>query len=139
MHVRYLTDLAEVPDSDRGMALTWSEKARFGKRVFDAACRRCPGPIARWTGATRSMPTDYANWYRNDLRDLVRERLLDSGNAGDDVLNRTAVETIVTEHLEGIADHTAKIGCLLTFVSWRHAVRRSIQLTRSLTSGAKQA
>ncbi|HSL03447.1 MAG TPA: asparagine synthase-related protein, partial [Nitrospiraceae bacterium] len=53
-------------------------------------------------------------WYRDVLRDYVRETLLDSRSLSRPYVNRAKVESIVEGHLRGSENHTTSIHKLLT-------------------------
>jgi asparagine synthase (glutamine-hydrolysing) len=53
-------------------------------------------------------------WYRDQLREYVREMLLDKRSLARPYLNRGGVERIVSEHLRGNRNHTMEIHRLLT-------------------------
>jgi asparagine synthase (glutamine-hydrolysing) len=122
MHARRLRSLAEVPDSARGIALTWPAPVRFAKRALDAASRRLPPPLARRLAPADAAPTDYAGWLRGELREWLRERLLPPNPGFEGILRRPAVEATLEEHLSGRADRSVRLGCLLTFDAWRRSV-----------------
>lgn len=122
MHARRLRRFAEVPDAARGVPLTWPASLRFAKRALDAAARRLPQPLAARLAPADASPTDYAGWFRGELRDWLRERLLGRNPGFEGILRRPAVEATLEEHLAGRADHSVRIGCLLTFDAWRRSV-----------------
>ena len=122
MHTRHLPDLAAVPDSARGLPLTSSEALRFGSQVVGAATRRLPYPLRRFLPGD-TPPTDYPRWFRGDLREFVRDRLIGGRTCLDGVFRAGAVERIVSEHMLGKADHSHAIGCSLALVGVLDAAR----------------
>jgi asparagine synthase (glutamine-hydrolysing) len=56
----------------------------------------------------------YRIWYRDALRDYVREMLLDRRTLARPYLEPTMVETVVAGHLAGRANYTTEIHVLLT-------------------------
>lgn len=125
MIARYYPALARVPDSARGVPLSWHPSARFAKRAFDFTARRLPLPAAWAPPSDQALPTSYATWLRTDLRQLVEERLLDAPSCYDGVLRRDGVEALVREHVSGTADHSVRLGCLMSLTTWLHSVSSS--------------
>lgn len=123
MYARFMRDLAVVPDSRREVPLSWPFAARCAKKALDFAGRRA----ARLLGPAGPRPapgmTDYPRWFREDLAPFIEERLRDAPPAVWEVLRPDAVDALLREHRSGAADHTRKIGCLLTFAAWHRAVR----------------
>lgn len=118
MHSRHLRSLAGVPDSARKIPVTYPLPVRFGKKVSDFVRRRLRRRL-RWArGPAINAPTDYAHWFRTQLREFVQERLLARSVGFDSIIRPQAVQILVREHLDGSADHTVKLGCLLTFDAW---------------------
>jgi len=58
--------------------------------------------------------THFGLWYRESLAGYVRDMLLDSRTLARPYLKRSAVETLVDEHLSGAANHAPAIHKLLT-------------------------
>lgn len=122
MHARHLRSLAGVPDSARGVPLTWPLGVRFAKQAVDFAGRRARTALRRSRAPAPEAPVDYGGWFRGDLRGFVEERLLDGGAFGG-VLRRDEVEAVLREHNSGGGDHTGKVACLLTFEGWLRSVK----------------
>lgn len=109
--------LAKIPWAATGEPLTSSTRGtliRLGRqlrwRLRSAGLRFLPPP-------RRRPYADYAGWLRTVLRPWVEEVLL-----GERALNRgffdpDAVRALVEEHVAG-ADHTRKLGVLITFELW---------------------
>jgi asparagine synthase (glutamine-hydrolysing) len=65
-----------------------------------------------WLG--RHKPFHFRVWYRDQLRDYVRQILLDDRSLARPYLNRAAVERVVNGHLRGDENHTDEIHRLLS-------------------------
>jgi asparagine synthase (glutamine-hydrolysing) len=65
-----------------------------------------------WLG--RHKPFHFRVWYRDHLRDYVREMLLDERSLSRPYVNRSGVERIVNGHLRGDRNYTDEIHRLLT-------------------------
>jgi len=63
-----------------------------------------------------------ARWFREDLRFLPAEHLLDPGAATLGYLRRAEVERMVREHHSGVFDHSARIWALLQLELWHSEV-----------------
>jgi asparagine synthase (glutamine-hydrolysing) len=126
MHIKHLPALAKVPDSARGMPLSWPDSIRFAKHIYDFACRRLPTSAQHIFSDFRKT-TDYATWFRTGLRSFVEDRLLDSNRIFEGIIKKDMVELIVCEHMSGKMDHTVKIGCLLTFISWYRSMKEVVK------------
>jgi len=116
MQVRHFRPLAEIPDSALGVPLSWPASLRFAKRTAGFLARRLP---RRATRPRRfDSPTDYPGWFRNELRELVEDRLAGGRSAITEFVQSQAVDRLVREHVRGEADHSLKLGCLLTLDGW---------------------
>lgn len=125
MHREHFPALAAVPDARRGLPLSRSAPSRFAKRALDFARRRVPllPPGTPWDGA--SQPTSYRQWWRNELRDLLHDTLLSSRPRYQAVIRRDTVADLVRAHDAGGADHTAVLGCLVTFETFLRSVEQA--------------
>jgi asparagine synthase (glutamine-hydrolysing) len=65
-----------------------------------------------WLG--RHKPFHFRVWYRDQLRDYVREILLDDRALARSYVSRTGVERVVNGHLRGDENHTDEIHRLLS-------------------------
>ena len=71
-----------------------------------------------WSNADPRMFTDYASWWRADLRDWAHGLILSPRALGRGTMNPDAVRRVVAEHMAGYRDHTTCIGILVTFELW---------------------
>jgi asparagine synthase (glutamine-hydrolysing) len=122
MHIKHLPELAKVPDSARGLPLTWPKSIRFAKHIYDYAHRRLPTSLRYIFPGIRG-PVNYAKWFRTVLRSFVEDRLLDSNEVFEGIIKKKTVELIIREHMSGKLDHNVKIGCLLTFSQWYRSLK----------------
>lgn len=65
-----------------------------------------------WLG--RHKPFHFRVWYRDHLRDYIRQMLLDERSLSRPYINRSGVERIVNGHLRGDRNYTDEIHRLLT-------------------------
>jgi asparagine synthase (glutamine-hydrolysing) len=63
-----------------------------------------------------------AQWFRNELRDLPTEILLDPRAIDRGYFRRDEVEDIIREHRDGIANHSRRLWVLLQFELWHREV-----------------
>ena len=62
-----------------------------------------------------------ASWFRGESIDYVRERLFRPRARIYDVLDRTAIQALVNEHLEGHANRRLLVWSLLYLETWFEA------------------
>jgi hypothetical protein len=111
------------------------------KRVVEALRRRLSRAAPSWV---RPPPPslDYAAWFRNELRSFVAARLFDTGSPLREFVRPIAIQRLLAEHQSGRADHSVRIGCLLTFDAWRRSVRppgRRAERRAAVASGPQPA
>jgi asparagine synthase (glutamine-hydrolysing) len=58
------------------------------------------------------------NWFRYELRDWVRNCLLETSTTVPQYFQHEHVERVISEHMNGKRDHAGRIYCLLTFELW---------------------
>ncbi|MDX6581822.1 MAG: hypothetical protein QOI10_1006 [Solirubrobacterales bacterium] len=66
-----------------------------------------------------------ARWFREDLRDLPAEHLLDPGCLSRGYFRRSELERIIGEHRDGVTDNSLRIWVLLQFEMWHREVVES--------------
>ena len=123
MHRHHLKNLAIVPDTKRGVPITWPTSMRFGKRIIDAGRKRLLSAIKYQSDIREDSPTNYPYWFRNELRELIHDNILGNEHMNYIICKKTA-ETILQEHMRADKDHTTKLGVLLTFSSWLQAISK---------------
>jgi asparagine synthase (glutamine-hydrolysing) len=91
------------------------------KRILKATLRgRLPDAILDRPKMGFGVPL--ARWFREDLRDLPAEHLLDPSSLSRGYFQRSEVERILTEHREGANDHSLRIWVLLQLEMWHREV-----------------
>lgn len=123
MHAKHIANLAEVPDDKRGLPVGWPQSIRFAKRVFDFSRRRLPSPIQNILMKEQMTSTNYAKWFRDDLRGFIEERLLDDIGVFDGIIRKEIIEQTVIEHQSGDYNHSNRIGCFLSLGAWLNSVK----------------
>ena len=104
-------------------ALPVEEKFRGmgGKRILKSAFRGIlPDEILDRPKMGFGVPL--ARWFREDLRDLPGEVLLDPGALARGYFRREAVEDLIREHHEGAADHSLRLWVLVQLEMWHREV-----------------
>ena len=137
MHARHLSLLAAVPDSARGLPLSYPLSVRLGKQALDFVKRSTPASLRGAVSGTPESPTDYRGWFRGALREFLEDRLLGENEAMQGILRRKEVERIVGEHVRGVSDHSAKLGCLLTFDAWLRSLKTHHPSSAAVSSSAE--
>ncbi|HWE81014.1 MAG TPA: asparagine synthase (glutamine-hydrolyzing), partial [Gaiellaceae bacterium] len=71
----------------------------------------------------RGFAVPLARWFREELRDLPRDVLLDPEALGRGYFRRSEVEELIREHRDAVADHSLRLWTLLQLEMWhRHVV-----------------
>jgi asparagine synthase (glutamine-hydrolysing) len=63
-----------------------------------------------------------SRWFREDLRTLPRDMLMDPGAHVNEYVRPSAVERLIGEHLRGEADHSLRLWVLLQLENWYREV-----------------
>jgi asparagine synthase (glutamine-hydrolysing) len=63
-----------------------------------------------------------ARWFREELRDLPRDLLLDHSSRVTDYVSPSAIEQMIREHTTGDADHSLRLWVLLQLEHWHREV-----------------
>jgi asparagine synthase (glutamine-hydrolysing) len=124
VHAKFMHDLAVVPDSLRGIPLTWPQSVRFGKKVLDFTRRKVNARLNPGLAGSKPSTTNYRIWFQQGLRPLLSERLLETEGMWRDIINRQAVESLLDEHMNNSEDHTNRLGCLLALATWCEQVNQ---------------
>jgi asparagine synthase (glutamine-hydrolysing) len=92
-----------------------------GKRILKAALRgRVPDEILDRPKMGFGVPL--ARWFREDLRSLPEDVLLDPVAVRRGYFRPGAVETMIAEHRTGRADHSFRLWILLQLELWHREV-----------------
>jgi asparagine synthase (glutamine-hydrolysing) len=57
-------------------------------------------------------------WFRGEMKDFVRDVLLDNRSLDRGIIRREAIEKYVSEHTSGERDHSYQIWSLLMLELW---------------------
>ncbi len=94
-------------------------KFRFGRGkrlLLHAFADLLPGPIRRRRKMGFGVPLDY--WFRNELRAMARDVLLDPRTLGRGYFRPDAVRRLLDDHQQGRFDHAARLWSLLVLELW---------------------
>ncbi len=92
-----------------------------GKRILKAALRgRLPDEVLDRPKMGFGVPL--ARWFREDLRSLPEDVLLDPVATHRGYFRRGAIETMIAEHRAGRADHSFRLWILLQLELWHREV-----------------
>jgi asparagine synthase (glutamine-hydrolysing) len=92
-----------------------------GKRVLKRALRGwIPDEILERSKMGFGVPL--GRWFREDLRDLPPDVLLDDRTLARGYFRRSEVEGLIDEHRAGMADHSARLWLLLQLEMWHREV-----------------
>jgi asparagine synthase (glutamine-hydrolysing) len=104
-----------------GLSAKQKLKGRTGKHLLKGALRGVvPDEILDRPKMGFGVPL--AKWFRNDLRELPAEILLDDRAKGRGYLQVGEVERIITEHRAGASDHSLRLWVLLQLEMWQREV-----------------
>jgi asparagine synthase (glutamine-hydrolysing) len=93
-------------------------KGRRGKEALRRAfAADLPDEIAERSKSGFGVPL--ADWFRNELRELAGDVLLDARARGRGQLRPRAVERLLRDHADGRADHAHGLWCLLMLELWQ--------------------
>lgn len=88
-----------------------------GKRILiDTFRDLLPESIQNRPKMGFGVPLDH--WFRNELREMLTDTLLDSQTLGRGYFNPTTVRKLVDEHTSSQWDHSARLWLLLVFELW---------------------
>lgn len=88
-----------------------------GKRLLRAAFGELLPPEI-WERSKMGFGVPLDHWFRNELRDLAHDTLLDSSTLGRNMFRREAVESLLHEHVTGTFDHSYRLWNLLVLELW---------------------
>ena len=120
-----LNNLAEVvrinENEASGKSIKYFEKTRDGKQILrDIMRRHIPSDIA--DGEKQGFSSPDASWFKGESIDFVRRKLLGSNARIYEYLDRSAVEVLVGQHLEGKENRRLLIWSLLNFEQWLESI-----------------
>jgi len=96
-------------------------RAMAGKRLLKSAFRGIlPDEILDRPKMGFGVPL--ARWFRGELRSLPGEVLLDPSALGRGYFRREAVEDLIREHHQNVADHSLRLWVLIQLEMWHHEV-----------------
>ena len=92
-------------------------QAGRGKRILiDTFRDLLPESIQTRPKMGFGVPLDH--WFRNELREMLTDVLLDSQTLGRGYFNPATVRKLVNEHTSSQWDHSARLWLLLVFELW---------------------
>ncbi len=75
------------------------------------------------------------HWFRNELKPLLQETLLDPSSLRRGFFNPAAVEQLINDHITCRWDHSARLWSLLCFEMWQRTfVDPAVPPVRSASS-----
>ena len=100
-------------------ALPSSSKYRFGrgKRILREAFGSLL-PASIWNRPKMGFGVPLDHWFRNELREMTRDILLDQRAVDRGLFQREAVERLIAEHQQKRFDHQARLWSLLVLETW---------------------
>ncbi len=100
-----------------GMPIGHKFRRGCGKRLLlHAFADLLPEPIRRRRKMGFGVPLDY--WFRNELRAMARDVLLDSRALGRGYFHPDSVRRLLDDHQQGRFDHAARLWSLLVLELW---------------------
>jgi asparagine synthase (glutamine-hydrolysing) len=112
-----LSEVVRINENEPGKLLKYFEKNRDGKRILRKVMNRIiPEQITKAVKQGFSAPD--ASWFKGESINYVRQTLFDNQAMIYNYLEKEAVQTLVTEHLEGKSNRRLFIWSLLNFEWW---------------------
>ncbi len=100
-----------------GMPLAHKFRWGVGKRILlHAFADLLPDPIRRRRKMGFGVPLDY--WFRNELRDMARDVLLDARTCSRGYFRPETVRRLLDDHQQGRFDHASRLWSLLVLELW---------------------
>jgi asparagine synthase (glutamine-hydrolysing) len=103
-------------------------RRKQSKRILKAALRGLL-PDAVLDRSKMGFGVPLARWFREDLRTVPGEVLLDPGSRTADYVRRDAVQRMIRDHQDGRADHAMRLWALLALEFWHREVVEAPPLT----------
>ena len=100
-------------------AMPMGHKFRWGRGkrlLLHAFADLVPEPIRRRRKMGFGVPLDY--WFRNELREMARDVLLDSRTLGRGYFRPETVRRLLDDHQQGRFDHASRLWSLLVLELW---------------------
>lgn len=122
MPVRYklgnLQKVVELNENEPGpKTQKYFDKTQDGKLLLRKAMRKhIPDKVTQQAKQGFSAPD--ANWFKGESIDYIRRRLFNKNACLYEFLDRTAVQSLVNEHLTGTHNHRLLIWSLLSVEQW---------------------
>jgi asparagine synthase (glutamine-hydrolysing) len=100
------------------MPVEYKMPGRKGKKILiETFADLLPPQIQRRSKMGFGVPLSH--WFRHELRDLMRDVLLDPATLNRGYFRKQAVEELISEHLDERWDHSARLWSLLVFELWQ--------------------
>jgi len=117
--------VAALPDS---MKVRWGRTKYILKEAFSDLLPpkiRARGNISlRGKAGKMGFGVPLAAWFREELREYVRDLLLSADARSCYYLNRGYVEDLIREHHNGTRDHGLRLWAILTFEVWLRLLKQ---------------
>src|SRR5207244_4633006 len=108
----------EVVDLAAALPLEWKMRRGRGKKILiETFADLLPPAIQRRSKMGFGVPLDH--WFRDELRPLLQEVLLDPQSLGRGHFRPEAVQQLVSEHVSGKWDHSYRLWSLLLLELWQ--------------------
>jgi asparagine synthase (glutamine-hydrolysing) len=113
-----LSDVLKINENEPGSKKhTHFQKTRDGKQILrDVMARHIPHTITEAQKQGFSSPD--ASWFKGESIEFVKQRLLNARAPIYSVLDRTTVESLLNQHLNGEQNRRLLIWSLLNLSAW---------------------
>jgi len=119
----------EVMELAAALPVSYKLKGRVSKYLLKTACADLL-PQENVSRGKMGFGVPVGKWFRGPLRDLLGDALLSRDSSIADYFDPSALNSLVSEHLEGKIDHGFQLWNLLMLEMWhREVVRRSPTLS----------
>ncbi len=109
-------ELAEIPYQRSGLPVNANLGLVLSKKILERLGTRLPG---RKLNSYTASYVDYPSWTRRELKVLIQNVLNKDRMTSQAWFNYEQINRLLSEHFNGLKEHSAKIGLLLTLEIWQ--------------------
>jgi asparagine synthetase B (glutamine-hydrolysing) len=116
--IQHFPDLAKVPNDRTGRPFLVDMRYVSQQALYNLRYILYRRGLAAEPRHRRRLYANYDRWFRTALRPWVEDTLLDKRTLQRGILQPTALQRIVQEHMSGQANRTRELGMLLSLELW---------------------
>jgi len=117
LKINNLAEVVRINENEAGKLKKYYEKTNDGKQILRDVMQRCiPDEVTN--AAKQGFSAPDATWFKGDSIEFVKHSLLDEHAGIYSILDRSAVEPLIQEHLQGIQNRRLLIWSFLNVEEW---------------------